>query len=325
MKMEEDFEGAWNAGEVPGWHDRGLRPAIGTAAAHGNNNNNGAQHNMDKEPDASTALDLDAFDSPEELEILGADRLKSALAALGLKCGGTLRQRAERLFSTKGKNLSDLHPSLFAKGARPAAALTPHDREKNITSAKFIALTEFKIRKLCDMLSSVVADTLGKIEKRHAQTYEEILAEKEEEEEGDELLLEEEEDEGEEDEYVYNPLKLPLGWDGKPIPYWMYKLHGLNLEFKCEICGGASYWGRRAFEKHFTEAQHQTGMKALGIPNTKQFFEVTSIADAVSLWKALQEKKKGGFKDEEDEEYEDAQGNVFNKKVYMDLKRQGML
>lgn len=41
----------------------------------------------------------------------------------------------------------------------------------------------------------------------------------------------------EEDEFIYNPLKLPLGWDGKPIPYWLYKLHGLNLEFKCEICG----------------------------------------------------------------------------------------
>lgn len=40
-----------------------------------------------------------------------------------------------------------------------------------------------------------------------------------------------------EDEFVYNPLKLPLGYDGKPIPYWLYKLHGLNLEFKCEICG----------------------------------------------------------------------------------------
>ena len=31
-----------------------------------------------------------------------------------------------------------------------------------------------------------------------------------------------------EDEFVYNPLKLPMGWDGKPIPYWLYKLHGLN-------------------------------------------------------------------------------------------------
>lgn len=45
------------------------------------------------------------------------------------------------------------------------------------------------------------------------------------------------EDSDEEDEFVYNPLKLPLGWDGKPIPYWLYKLHGLNMEFKCEICG----------------------------------------------------------------------------------------
>ena len=35
-------------------------------------------------------------------------------------------------------------------------------------------------------------------------------------------------DSDEEDEFVYNPLKLPMGWDGKPIPYWLYKLHGLN-------------------------------------------------------------------------------------------------
>ena len=56
---------------------------------------------------------------------------------------------------------------------------------------------------------------------------------------------------------VYNPLKLPLGWDGKPIPYWLYKLHGLNVEFKCEICGNFSYWGRRAYERHFREQRHQ--------------------------------------------------------------------
>ncbi len=53
------------------------------------------------------------------------------------------------------------------------------------------------------------------------------------------------------DKPKYNPKNLPMGFDGKPIPYWLYKLHGLGLEFKCEICGGASYWGRRAYEKHF--------------------------------------------------------------------------
>lgn len=35
-------------------------------------------------------------------------------------------------------------------------------------------------------------------------------------------------DSDEEEDFIYNPLKLPMGWDGKPIPYWLYKLHGLN-------------------------------------------------------------------------------------------------
>ena len=45
--------------------------------------------------------------------------------------------------------------------------------------------------------------------------------------------------------------QVPLDWTGKPIPYWLYKLHGLNIEYKCEICGNYSYWGPRAFERHF--------------------------------------------------------------------------
>jgi hypothetical protein len=35
--------------------------------------------------------------------------------ALGLKCGGTLEERAIRLFQTKGKRLQDLDPLLFVK------------------------------------------------------------------------------------------------------------------------------------------------------------------------------------------------------------------
>lgn len=52
------------------------------------------------------------------------------------------------------------------------------------------------------------------------------------------------EDDEDDDEKIYNPLKLPLGWDGKPIPYWLYKLHGLGVEFKCEICSDYVYQGR---------------------------------------------------------------------------------
>jgi hypothetical protein len=54
-----------------------------------------------------------------------------------------------------------------------------------------------------------------------------------------------------------------------------------RVEYKCEICGNTSYWGRRAFEKHFQEARHAQGMRILGIPNTIHFQEVTNINDAM--------------------------------------------
>ena len=41
-----------------------------------------------------------------------------ALQVLGLKCGGTLQERAQRLFSTKGKTVEELDPSLFAKAGK---------------------------------------------------------------------------------------------------------------------------------------------------------------------------------------------------------------
>lgn len=47
------------------------------------------------------------------------------------------------------------------------------------------------------------------------------------------------------------------------------------------------YRGRRDFEKHFTEWQHINGMKALGIPNTKDFYEITKIEDARTLWENI--------------------------------------
>lgn len=56
-----------------------------------------------------------------------------------------------------------------------------------------------------------------------------------------------EQEEDEEEERIYNPLKLPLGWDGKPIPYWLYKLHGLGVEYRCEICSDHVYMGRYVF------------------------------------------------------------------------------
>jgi len=62
----------------------------------------------------------------------------------------------------------------------------------------------------------------------------------------------ESESEDEDDEIIYNPKNLPLGWDGKPIPYWLYKLHGLNINYNCEICGNQTYRGPKAFQRHFS-------------------------------------------------------------------------
>ena len=104
------------------------------------------------------------------------------------------------------------------------------------------------------------------------------------------------------------------------------QLHGLNLEFKCEICGNYSYWGPRAFERHFQEWRHAHGMSCLGIPNTKHFHGITLIEDAYTLWAKLKaEQGSGGWNPELDEEFEDKQGNVMNRKTYSDLARQGLL
>ena len=69
-----------------------------------------------KEPTKPELLDLDQYKSITELEELGLDRLKSALLALKVKCGGTLQQRAERLFSLKGLEFKDFPKKVRAKG-----------------------------------------------------------------------------------------------------------------------------------------------------------------------------------------------------------------
>lgn len=60
-------------------------------------------------------LRLGMFNNAEELHALGMDRLKEALEALGLKCGGTLQDRAARLWSVRGKKMDDIPAALRAK------------------------------------------------------------------------------------------------------------------------------------------------------------------------------------------------------------------
>ncbi|KNG49307.1 splicesome-associated protein [Stemphylium lycopersici] len=190
-----------------------------------------------------------------------------------------------------------------------------------------VAEREFRIRKLAAAMQTERGDTKMNVERKQGMT------ERERQQELEQLYSETPEnggnDEGEEsdgEDKIYNPLKLPLAWDGKPIPFWLYKLHGLGVEFPCEICGNFVYMGRRAFDKHFNEPRHIHGLKCLGITNTTLFREITSIKEAEDLWRKIQkDKKKEKTLAENVVEMEDSEGNVMPEKVYRDLAAAGML
>ncbi|XP_063775044.1 splicing regulator SDE2 [Pseudophryne corroboree] len=66
----------------------------------------------------SASFDLLAFTSAAEMEALGLDKLKLELMAMGLKCGGTLQERAARLFSVRGLSREQIDPALFPKPSK---------------------------------------------------------------------------------------------------------------------------------------------------------------------------------------------------------------
>ncbi|KAI3494894.1 hypothetical protein L1887_36902 [Cichorium endivia] len=60
-------------------------------------------------------ISFDEFNSSVEMEVLGMERLKSELQERGLKCGGTLQERAARLFLLKTTPIERLPKKLLAK------------------------------------------------------------------------------------------------------------------------------------------------------------------------------------------------------------------
>lgn len=62
-------------------------------------------------------MTLEEATCTEDLYPLGLDVLKQELMDRGLKCGGTLEQRAQRLFSVKGLSKDQIDPSLFSKAS----------------------------------------------------------------------------------------------------------------------------------------------------------------------------------------------------------------
>ena len=67
-------------------------------------------------------------------------------------------------------------------------------------------------------------------------------------------------------------------------------------------------------------------MKCLRIPNSAHFREVTEIEHALKLHKKiLKENFENSFKPDFQEEFEDNDGNLYSRKQFIDMKRQGLL
>ena len=197
-------------------------------------------------------------------------------------------------------------------------------------------LADLVIRLGADVLDAPIRDAGRRLERRLTKTRAELEAERIAAEAevsapvraggggGAAAMAGADEDE-DEDKPIYNPKKLPLGWDGKPMPYWLWKLQGLNIEYRCEICGDAVIMGRRNFDRHFQEARHAYGMRCLGIPNTKHFHDVVRIEDARRLYEKLRAQLAAEvFVAAHEEEWEDSNGNVLTRQAYEGALRSGM-
>jgi hypothetical protein len=53
-------------------------------------------------------VDINEYETAEQLESLGLEKLKNELLKQGMPCGGTLKERAVRLFSVKGKSEEEI-------------------------------------------------------------------------------------------------------------------------------------------------------------------------------------------------------------------------
>jgi splicing factor 3A subunit 3 len=129
--------------------------------------------------------------------------------------------------------------------AAATASSTSSSVSKHRTAALFTYLSQALIANLVTSLN----DTKANVERRFSLTArerEQELFEQQQKKVAPQPKADGAEggDEDDEEERIYNPLKLPLGWDGKPIPYWLYKLHGLGVEYRCEICSDHLYMGR---------------------------------------------------------------------------------
>ena len=299
--FDEDFDKTWDEGKVPGWEAQALQT-------------NGSA--LKGPVTEGTGEGVWCADCAKEFK---NDNVYKAHLT-GKKHINAVKAREQR-----GATDGDTEMTNGGVNGAPSARFGQNLKQRAV------AEREHRIRKLASTMKTEREDTRVNVERKAGMT------DRERQQELAALYAEEsamvnagqggaDTEEADGDEKIYNPLKLPLAWDGKPIPFWLYKLHGLGVEFPCEICGNYVYMGRRAFDKHFSEARHIYGLKCLGITNTSLFREITGIEEAERLWeKVRRDKAKVTEKNEAAEECEDTYGNVMPRKVWEDLAKQGLL
>lgn len=198
-------------------------------------------------------------------------------------------------------------------------------KRQSIDNYYEIASLENRIKYFSLMFQNEIIATKRYIEKKQTFTWEELQAEIERDEEFESKIPEEEKVRQVKEKADESLDKSKLLDDESTMPLWLYKRRGLNIEYKCEICGNTSYKGPLTFKKHFQEWRHQHGMNCLRIPNSKHFFGITSIKDALELWEKMKYDKAMNEFHQEEVEIEDDMGNVYDLKTYEDLKKQGLL
>ncbi|KAF2497225.1 splicing factor 3a, subunit 3 [Lophium mytilinum] len=290
--FDKEFEEAWEKDQVPGW-----------------------EQNVQT---GSTALEDDA--TKDDLFCADCEKAFKNENVYNAHLTGKKHIKAAELRKARGSSKET------SNGTSASSANSIHRLKERV-----IAEREFRVRKLAAAMSTERSDTRVNVERRQGMT------DKERQLEIDAMYAETDDkaggpgavdggDDEDEEGKIYNPLKLPLGWDGKPIPFWLYKLHGLGVEFPCEICGNYVYMGRRAFDKHFNEPRHIYGLKSLGVTTTTLFREITKIEEAILLWqKITQNKKQEAQAVENVVQMEDSQGNVMPARIYHNLAKHGLL
>uniref|UniRef100_A0A1I7U2A7 Replication stress response regulator SDE2 n=1 Tax=Caenorhabditis tropicalis TaxID=1561998 RepID=A0A1I7U2A7_9PELO len=90
----------------------------------------------EKTPCEYGPIELADFTSAEDLELLGLEHLKSGLTDRGLKCGGSLSERAARLWSIKGKGIREWPKNILTPEMKKKVAEEEEAERKAAKKAK---------------------------------------------------------------------------------------------------------------------------------------------------------------------------------------------